>query len=65
MDSPLVLTIPETCAALRLGRSKVYQLIKSGDFDAVKFGKATRLSIASVQDLVARGAPIKNHQDAG
>ena len=65
MDTPFVLTISETCAALKLGRSKVYQLIKAGDLKVIKFGKATRLSVASVQELAERGAPAKKHEHRG
>lgn len=61
MDTPFVLTISETCAALKLSRSKVYQLIRAGDLKVIKFGKATRLSVASVQELSERGAPAKKH----
>ena len=65
MDTPFVLTISETCAALKLSRSKVYQLIKAGDLKVIKFGKSTRLNFASVQELAERGAPAKKHEYGG
>ncbi len=62
MDTPFVLTISETCNALKLSRSKVYQLIKAGDLKVIKFGKATRLSVVSVQDLAEQGAPANKRE---
>lgn len=39
-------TIAEACAALKVSRSKLYNLINSGELKAVKVGSATRILVA-------------------
>ena len=46
----LALTIPEACAAVRLGRTTLYAAIKSGDLVATKCGRKT---IIRLDDLRA------------
>ena len=45
-----------------VGRTKLYELIATGDVKAVKLGKATRITTASLYDLVRRQceAPTPN-----
>ncbi|MET8544813.1 helix-turn-helix domain-containing protein [Kitasatospora sp. NPDC004799] len=47
MASPTVaaLTVPEVMAALRLGRSKVYDLIRSGTLPSFTIGRARRVAV--------------------
>lgn len=58
LPSPLVVTINEACELTRLGRSMVYQLIRSGELESVKFGRARRVSMASIESLIGRSNPI-------
>lgn len=44
------LSIEETCSATRIGKTKIYQLINSGELKAHKIGKRT---IILKQDLEA------------
>ncbi len=37
------LTIPEACAKLRIGRTRLYQLLNDGELRAVKIGRLTRI----------------------
>ncbi|MEE4539452.1 MAG: helix-turn-helix domain-containing protein, partial [Erythrobacter sp.] len=37
------------------GRTKLYELISSGELETVKIGKATRVTTASLNELVRRG----------
>ena len=37
-----------------IGRSKLYELIATGELERVKIGKATRITTASLHDLVDR-----------
>jgi excisionase family DNA binding protein len=37
----MLLTIPEACAMIRIGRTKFYQLLNAGEIKAVKIGKKT------------------------
>ena len=52
MLQPLLLSIPEAAAALRLSRAKVYQLIDVEGLPVVRFGRAVRVPHASLQQWV-------------
>jgi excisionase family DNA binding protein len=49
-----LLTIPETCAALRVGRSTVFELLRSGELRSIKIRGARRIPAAEVDALVTR-----------
>ena len=53
MDA-ILLTIPETCARLNLGRSKIYQLLAHGDLVAIRIGRAVRFHTAVIDAYVAK-----------
>ncbi|MFJ8442286.1 helix-turn-helix domain-containing protein [Kitasatospora griseola] len=42
--TPVALTVPEVMAALRLGRSKVYDLIRSNALPSFTIGRARRVA---------------------
>jgi len=48
----LLLNITEVSKALRLSRTKVYQLIASDGLPIIRFGKSVRVSIWSLQDWI-------------
>ena len=52
MVQPLVLSIPEAAAVLRLSRTKVYQLIDGEGLPIVRFGRAVRVPRASLQQWI-------------
>jgi excisionase family DNA binding protein len=58
------LTIPEACAASRIGRTKIYQAIKEGRLVARKLGKKTLILPSDLRDylsslpLMGRGAEM-------
>jgi excisionase family DNA binding protein len=54
--SPLVVSISEAARRLSLGRTKVYELIASGQLKTLKLGRRTLITMASVQALVARAS---------
>lgn len=56
MLQPMFLSIPEVCDALRLSRAKVYRLIYYEGLPVVHFGRAVRVSVASLQDWVEQRA---------
>lgn len=37
-----------------VGRTKLYEMIASGEIEAIKLGKSTRITTASLQKLVMR-----------
>jgi excisionase family DNA binding protein len=46
---PLLLTVSQTAKMLSLGRTKVYELIATEGLPVVHFGRAKRVSMASLQ----------------
>jgi len=51
---PLTVRIPAAVRMTGIGRSKLYELIASGDIEIVKIGSATLIPVASLQALIAR-----------
>jgi hypothetical protein len=53
---PLTVRIPVAVQLTGIGRSKLYEMIKSGDVETVKIGTATLVTMASLRRLVERGS---------
>ena len=53
MVEPLMLSIPQVCKSLSLGRTKVYELIDYDDLPVVHFGRSVRVSVIALQRWVA------------
>jgi hypothetical protein len=53
---PLTVRIPVAVQLTGIDRSKLYELIKSGDVETVKIGTATLVTMASLRRLVERGS---------
>jgi excisionase family DNA binding protein len=51
-NEPLLLTPKEAATVLRVGRTTVYALMKSGDLHAVHIGRSCRLSLAELKRYV-------------
>lgn len=49
-----LLTVPEVMARLKLGRSTVYDLIRSGRLVSVKVGRARRIPADAVRGFIAK-----------
>lgn len=49
---PVAVTPKEAFDVLRIGNTKGYELIKSGELEAVKIGRSTRITWASILRLV-------------
>lgn len=56
---PLAVRIPDAVRMTGIGRSKLYELIASGDLDTVKVGRCTLVPMESLRALLnrARVAP--------
>jgi hypothetical protein len=52
-------TIVDVMADLRLGRTRVYDLMKAGDLVAVKLGQGTRITDESLQDFKESLQPVQ------
>jgi len=52
-DRPLLATIRQTCKVLNCSRTKVFDLLKGGTLERRKIGRATRVTVASIQQLVS------------
>jgi excisionase family DNA binding protein len=51
---PLLLTISEAAKMLSLGRTKVYELIATEGLPVIRFGRAVRVSLTSLQQWLAQ-----------
>jgi excisionase family DNA binding protein len=49
---PMLLTLKETAVALRLGRSKLYELIAAGKLRSVKVGGSRRIPATALAEFV-------------
>ncbi len=53
LDDRLTVTIDRTAEVLDVGRSTVYELLRAGKLKSVKFGRAHRVVVQSIHDLIA------------
>lgn len=52
---PITVRIPMAIKLTGIGRSKLYQLIRSGEIETVKIGSATLVKMTSLRRLAERG----------
>lgn len=60
-DDPQLLTVEKVADRLRLGRTKVYELINSGELPHIKFGRACRIPRDGLSALIARKQQETSH----
>ncbi len=48
----MLLTISEACETIRIGRTKFYQFLNSGDIKAVKIGKKTLIPVSELENFI-------------
>lgn len=55
---PLTVRIRDACRMTGIGRSKLYELIESGDIEVIKIGRMTLISVSELEAFIAahRGA---------
>ena len=51
--SVILLTAEEAAQTLRIGRSKVYELMRTGSIRSIKIGGSRRISAAALAEFVA------------
>ncbi|MEG3146749.1 helix-turn-helix domain-containing protein [Sphingomonas sp. RT2P30] len=49
---PIAVRIPEACRMIGIGRSKLYELITSGDIETIKIGASRLVLVASLTKFV-------------
>jgi excisionase family DNA binding protein len=54
LPDPICVRVNDAARMIGVGRTKLYELIAAGEIETVKLGKATRITIASLHDLVRR-----------
>ncbi len=51
---PICMRINDAARMIGVGRTKLYELISQGEVEAIKIGKATRITTASLHELIRR-----------
>ncbi|MBA8795953.1 excisionase family DNA binding protein [Friedmanniella endophytica] len=51
--APILYEVDEAAEALRLSRSRIYELIRSGQLESVKAGRRRLVPVAALQAYVA------------
>ena len=51
---PICVRVNDAARMIGVGRTKLYELISRGELETVKIGKATRVTTASLHNLVKR-----------
>jgi len=54
MDGQLLFSPEETGQKLKMGRSPVYELIKTGELRSIKIGRSRRVSATAIEEFVRR-----------
>lgn len=57
-SAALVVSVPEACKALSVGRTTIYELIGAGHLKVVKIGRATRVTVESIRAVASGGAEL-------
>nr|WP_292974067.1 helix-turn-helix domain-containing protein [Novosphingobium sp.] len=55
---PLAVRIPDAVRMTGIGRSKLYELIASGDLDAIKVGRCTLVPMESLRALLSNARVV-------
>ena len=51
---PICVKVNDAARMIGVGRTKLYELIASGEIEVVKLGKSTRITTASLHKMVIR-----------
>lgn len=54
LDDRLAVTIDRAADVLDVGRSTVYELLRAGKLKGIKLGRAHRVVVQSIRELVAK-----------
>jgi excisionase family DNA binding protein len=56
VEAPLLLTVPQVEAALQLGRTRTYELLRSGEIPVLRVGRMIRVPRAALEVWVAQSS---------
>jgi excisionase family DNA binding protein len=65
MQTPLAYNIAEACASGRIGRTTLYEAIRSGQLRAVKHGRRTLILVDDFRAWLANLPPVVASIEAG
>lgn len=51
---PICVRVNDAARMIGVGRTKLYALIAAGEVETIKLGKSTRITTASLHDLIRR-----------
>ena len=51
---PICVKVNDAARMIGIGRTKLYELIAAGEVDVVKLGKSTRVTTASLRELIQK-----------
>lgn len=54
VPAPITVRVPEAARMLGLSRSRIYELITSGDIETIKLGRATLVPVDGLHALIER-----------
>lgn len=54
LPDPICVRVNDAARMIGVGRTKLYELIAAGEVETVKLGKSTRITTASLHDLIRR-----------
>jgi excisionase family DNA binding protein len=64
-DDQLLFTPEDAATKLRVGRTRMYSILKSGELQSVKLGRSRRITAAALQEFVGRLAQTGEGDGAG
>ncbi|MGH3026216.1 MAG: helix-turn-helix domain-containing protein [Gaiellaceae bacterium] len=53
-SEPLVYTIPEAATALRISRTKLYELLDSGEIESIHIGRSRKIPADALRTYIDR-----------
>ncbi len=57
-----LLSIPEACEKLRIGKTRLYEILNAGQIKAVRMGKRTLIPVAAIDDFINGLEPFKTNK---
>jgi excisionase family DNA binding protein len=62
MDTPLAYSIPEACASSRIGRTTLYEAIRTGELRAVKRGRRTLILFEDLRSWITNLPTVASYE---